>query len=220
MSLRYAHTLIAVPKDFVPSAAQVQSFVVMMLSRGVVPAEERSVVLRTPSARPRVGKNPATGEKIALAGAERKELKSAGEFAGAIGGAGEYWAEVGGTGWPKLPPLPLDLDEPYYVGVVCRVSSVLRSTSSLEEERKGVEFYDEPHKGKDHTGYFTHPDDPELILKVAEAGCARFWIEFELGNSVFPIFDNPDSLDLLDESIVADAKRAFGIDFVQGCSWG
>ena len=81
--------------------------------------------------------------------------------------------------------------------------------------------FDEPFAGTDRTGYFTDPYDLETI-EVPEAGCARFWIEFELGNSVFPPEEafRRSRLDLLDPAVLAMATDAFGITLVQGCSWG
>jgi hypothetical protein len=57
------------------------------------------------------------------------------------------------------------------------------------------------------------------VIEVAGAGCARFWVEFELGKSLFPPFDRGD-LEFLDPGIVAGAERLFGVGFAQGCHWG
>jgi hypothetical protein len=214
--------LIAIPKDFVPAPAQVQAFLEAVCAAGTVPAEERQAALRTPSQRMREGRNPATGEIIRFRGTDRAVLSSPSGISAAIGVAGEYRAEVCGTGVPELAPLPLDFDPPYYVGVVCRVSAVLRSTSDLHEESKrNVVDFDEAFTGTDRTGYFTDPYDVEMI-EVPEAGCARFWIEFEFGNSVFPPEEafGRSGLDLLDPRVLGMAKDAFGVEFVQGCSWG
>jgi hypothetical protein len=66
-------------------------------------------------------------------------------------------------------------------------------------------------------GYFHNPHTMEII-KVPQAGCSRFWIQFELGKFLCPAVNN--SLELLNPAIVKEAKNVFGIEFVQGCYWG
>jgi hypothetical protein len=57
------------------------------------------------------------------------------------------------------------------------------------------------------------------VIAVQGAGCASFWIEFEPGKFLFPEF-TANSLELLNPSIVAEAKSVFKSAFVQGCNWG
>ena len=120
-----------------------------------------------------------------------------------------------------MPPLSVDLDKAYHVGVTCFVSSQFRSTSDLHEESKSGRqaiAYGEPCGGEGSDGLFSHPSNLKLIV-VPRAGRARFWVQFELGKFLFPKI-NDDSLEILHPQIAADAEHIFGVKFVQGCHWG
>ena len=64
---------------------------------------------------------------------------------------------------------------------------------------------------------FHNPTTLEAI-EVPGAGCARFWIDFEFGNELFP--EVGANLDLLNPTIIDVAIEVFGTRFVQGCQWG
>jgi hypothetical protein len=101
------------------------------------------------------------------------------------------------------------------------LSSVLRSMSDLHEESggpPGVPDFGDKCADSPQRGFFTNPHTMQLI-KVPKAGCARFWVEFDLGNSVFPPMDD-ERLDILDPEVVREAENIFGRRFVQGCQWG
>ena len=218
--MRYCHTLIPTKTDFTPSADQVRDFLSSMVARGAIGGEP-SFVLRTPSSRFREGRNPFTGKTVAFRMTDRKRFHDIAAVIKAIATLKDYEAEVSGTGRPKTPPIPLDFDDPYYIGITCRVSSVLRSTSDMHEESgtdPDLSFYGTPCDRVLKTGVFNNPHTLEVI-EVAGAGCARFWVEFEFGKSLFPSFDQAD-LQFLNPVIVAEAERQFGVRFVQGCNWG
>ena len=220
MSLRYCHTLISKSPQFLPRAAQVQAFLTAMVRRGVMGGEP-SLTMRTPSTRVREGRNPFTGELEVHPMMDHTKLGGVDRVAEAVGTRADYQVEASGAGRPRNPPLPLDFEGPYLVGVICRSSSRLCSTSDPHEESGGacgVPFFGTPCEGGIKRGLFCNPHTLEII-EVAGAGCARFWVEIELGKSLFPPFDGGD-LDFLDPAIVAEAERLFGVPFAQGCNWG
>lgn len=220
MSELYIHTLIAKDNAFVPSAKQVHTFLGAVLELGVVPGEP-SLVLRTRSGKTREYPNPFSGGTISVELKNQKKLKDLAEFDKRAAALSDYEIEVSGEGKPKLPPVPIQFNEPYFVGVTCLVSSKIRSTSDYHDESdqgKNAVSYGEVCERAVSRGIYSNPHDLDVI-EVAGAGCARFWVQFELGKFLFPqIVDG--NLELLDPAIVRAAKAAFGMRFVQGCYWG
>jgi hypothetical protein len=219
MSLYYSHTLIAKPKDFAPTAAQVQVFMTTIAAQGVIGGQP-AAVLRTPSSRISEVLNPVTGELEKFIRKDHKNLRGLDEVAEAIGTLHDYEIEVGGYGTPRMPPLPIECATPYHVGVTCHVCSTLRCTSDLhvEPRERNLPRYGEPWNDGPENGFFSNPHNAKTI-KVPHAGCARFWIEFQLGKFLFPRIKD-DDLELLNRDIVVEAEQIFGISFVQGCYWG
>jgi hypothetical protein len=222
MSLNYSLTLIARPKEFIPSTTQVQAFMAFVTNEGGVPGTPE-IKLRTPSTRTRSGVNPFTGEKVVILMKDHAAIPSIGEIARVANGYSDYEVEVSGVGSPAMPPLRIDFDEPYYVTITCNVSSCLRSTSDLHlEDDTQIESnpvsYGEPCTLDGTEGFFTDPQSGALI-RVPEAGCSRFWIEFQLGKFLFPTIDS-GNLEILNPELVRAAMRTFETTFVQGCHWG
>lgn len=219
---QYSHTLIAKPKDFAPSAAQVEGFLSSLVRWNVVP-DNPTFILRIPTGKfreyPYV--NPFTGEKIKSEIKDRKKLDRLEEIASTLELLQDYEIEVSSAGIPKLPPLVIDFRGDYHVGITCFVYSTPRSTSDLHENsvaEENVISYRKPCTELPRDGYFTDPHTMKTI-KIPDAGCARFWVEFELGKFLVPEFTN-QKLEFLNPAIVSEAKRIFEIDFVQGCYWG
>jgi hypothetical protein len=219
---QYRHTLIAAPSRPKPAALQVQRFLSRMAALCIVPGRV-SISLRVPTGEIREYPfvNPFTGQNLKVEVKEQKALNSVDEVAGAVGSLCDYEIEISGTGKPELPPLPIAFEEAYHVAVTCRVHSELRSTSDLHEdsgsEQKPVP-YGEPCPDVPACGYFSNPYTMEAVA-VQHAGCSSFWIEFEPGKFLFPEFPD-EGLELLNPSIVAEARRVFETEFVQGCYWG
>ncbi len=220
---QYSHTLIATPSDWRPSAAQVQRFLATVISQEVVPGPP-SITFRVPTGKYREYPfiNPFTGQNLKVAINDQKPLTSVDEVGSAAGGLQEYEVEVAGLGKPRLAPLAINSDKPYNVEVRCITHATPRSTSDLHEtavdHKPNAIPYGEACGEIADRGYFTNPYTSEII-EVPGAGCASFWIEFELGKFLFPDFVD-DSLELLNPRIVAEAKSAFQTRFVQGCRWG
>jgi hypothetical protein len=191
-----------------------------MIRRGVMGGAP-TVVVRSLSERTRTFKNPLTNKIQTVRLRDETELRGVDEVAAIVAKHQDFNITASGMGRPKCPPLPVNIAEPYYLGVTCRVYPEVRSTSDLHEESRGPEGI--PSYGKicdiERTiGFFTNPHDMALI-RIPGAGCGRFWIEFDLGNNLFPKFDRKDLM-LLDPEVVSEARRIFEIEFVQGCKWG
>jgi hypothetical protein len=218
---QYSHTLIAIPKDFAPSAIQVEKFLTAMVAWNVVPGIP-TISLRVPTGKTHEYPylNPFTGKNLTVELKDRKKLGTLTEIAAAVEQLRDFELEVAGVGLPKLPAIAIECDGPYHVGVTCYVYSQLRSTSDPHEQptsEKEVTGYRQVFTGTETEGYFTNPCNMEVI-KVPSAGCSRFWIEFELGKFLCPKISN--TLELLNPAIVKEAENVFGIKFVQGCYWG
>ncbi|HWB10570.1 MAG TPA: hypothetical protein VG826_15175 [Pirellulales bacterium] len=219
MAEHYTHTLIAKPKDFVPSANQVQQFISDMVTKGVVPLPVK-ITGRTATGETRTMPNPFGGKPVVHEIQIPVKIDGLDRIFSAVAHLSDYNVMVSGFGQPQLPPVPIEFSDAYGVSLSCRVSSTLRSTSNLHDESSGIPlpFFGKPCDIGFDMGFFTNPHTGETI-KVPDAGCARLWIEVELGKFLFPQITN-DNLALLNPAIVADACRAFGIEFVQGCFWG
>jgi hypothetical protein len=220
MSLRYAHTLVPTSSKFIPKADQVQAFLAAMIARGVIGGKP-ALVLRTPSERTREARNPFTGEIAICRPKDHKDLSTAGDVVGAIAKLQEYDVETSGIGRPSNPPLPLEFDDEYHVAVACRLSPRLCCTCDLHEESEGAErvpFFGQPSDRLIEIGLFRNPRTLDII-EVPGAGCAHFWIEFQLGNWLIPTMDH-GNLELLDPFVVREAERLFQVRFAQGCCWG
>ncbi|MFO1511631.1 MAG: hypothetical protein U1F83_01755 [Verrucomicrobiota bacterium] len=218
---QYSHTLIAPPSGSRPSAVQVQKFLAVIIDQEVVP-DNPSITLRAPTGEFREYPfvDPLTGQNLKVEIKNQKALNSVDEVASATEALRDYELEVAGVGKPKLKPLFVNFDEPYHLGVTCNVYSSPRSTSDLHESSAGnfkAIPYGEICTEHPDRGYFTNPYTSEVI-EVRGAGCASFWIRFELGKFMFPEFTN-NSLELLNPQVVALARSVFQMEFVQGCYW-
>jgi len=219
--MQYSQTLIAKPKDFIPSVSQIEEFLSSMIAQGVVP-DNPTIVLRVPTGKTREYPyvDPLTGKNLIVELKDHKKLESLVKISNVVQALHDYELEVAGVGRPKLPPLAIGFKDSYHVGVTCFVSSKHRSTSDLHEAGIGkrITRYRQLCPEMPNDGFFSNPHTLETIT-VPDAGCARFWVQFELGKFLVPEFKQ-SGMELLNPPIVAEAERAFGIAFVQGCYWG
>ena len=72
--------------------------------------------------------------------------------------------------------------------------------------------FGDPNSPIQSTGVFTQPWTGERV-EVAEAGSARFWIEFEFGKWLLPKMN--DSFDVLRPELMTAIQSCFGMRFVQ-----
>jgi hypothetical protein len=216
---QYIHMLIARDDNFVPRPAQVSAFVAAMVQLQVIPELEKMYV-RTPSTKVRTGTNPFTGETVSFPMRDFTYLKDPAEITSAVNGKNDYDAAIEGIGRPTLPPINITLTDPYAIAISCRVTSEPRSTSGVYSEETTAQHpvpFNKPCPELAPYGYFTDPTTSEII-KVADAGRAQFWIEFELGKWLFPTLEN-GNLEIINPMILACAAKEFGISFAQGCHY-
>jgi hypothetical protein len=148
----------------------------------------------------------------------------------------EYDLTITGEGVPAVPPLAIGYvdedqwkpaDRPYHHEIRCRVRNHVVRLSALSSESDldfgPIDFAKyRPRFGEDcsvdeRDGLFVHPEAG--AIRIANAGCGTFWIEFSYGKFVFPRLKE-GSVDLLDDSVVNLAREAFACDFLQACCWG
>jgi hypothetical protein len=218
MPEQYAHTLISDDLDFIPQPQQVAAFFDGLAKLGAAPSQPKLRVMK-PSGEFRSGSNPLTGETIKIPGHTHISLGETSDIAEAIKGLAHYNVMMSGEGPPKLPALKFDYEGTYNFEVSCHLRAELVSTSSCHGEvpiDRKVPFFDTPCSSADRLGVFQHADT-DKVIEVLNAGCSRFWIQFEYGKWLFPEMN--DSLDLIQPSIAAKARECFGTTFVQGCHW-
>jgi hypothetical protein len=220
MSEQYTHTLIAKPKGFVPSAERVQDFLQSIVAAGVVPVPI-SIYGMKPTGKIRAFSNPFGGDPLTHEVRKRFEIPGIEEINNVTKDMAEYEIAISGFGLPHLPPLPIDFKDNYSVEVRCQVSLRIRSTSDAwyeSDEIPKTAPYGSLCGEEESIGRFVDPHT-SVNITVPDAGCSRFWIEFELGKFIFPVIEN-ESLEMLNPTIVSTAEQIFGIEFVQGCHWG
>ena len=113
--------------------------------------------------------------------------------------------------------MPAGIDDAALPAPGGRRRGLIRNFETLGEHLL-ERLYGDPCDDLYQTGLFSHPRTLEVI-GVAGAGCARFWIEFELGNWLLPALACED-LNVLDRGIVDLAERTYELQFAQGCRWG
>ena len=214
----YSHTLIPDRVDFVPDPKQIGAFLLSLVSIGAAPSKPAISVAKL-TGKVQTFKNPFTGmtESIALRKADR--LKNLAAVPAALKALDDYDVTLNGKGPPGLPAFIFDFKGTYDFLVHCFLRPKVVSTSDWHDEvpiKRKVEFFGQPCSPKDRLGIYHNPNTLEVI-EVPNAGCARFWIEFEYGKMLFPAIE--DRLDLIEPKIVEVAETDFGIKLVQGCRW-
>jgi hypothetical protein len=220
MAEQYVHTLIAKDTQYAPTPEQIIRFCEGLSALGAAPLNPK-LSLTKPSGRVRSFTNPLTGETKSIPANDRVTLESTASLVSTIGTLQQYFVALEGKGPPALPPFALYLNdapftESYGFIVRCRLRSEPVSMSDLAGEQTGDEVpsFGEPCGVPHATGLFRHPVTNERI-EVANAGCARFWLEFEFGKWLLPKIAN--SLNILDSTIVGLTNDSFGLGFAQGC---
>jgi hypothetical protein len=227
VGLYYCHRLIPTHPSFCPTPDKIAAFLESLINLGVVGNAPtlRGYSLKQVVPQVRQGRNPMTGETLVIRGPSRLpdrsfSLATINELATAVGDAVEYDVHVSNETILSPPPLPVEFDGPYYLGVCCHVRTQPESMSCVEgagkAETSHAAFRDlgsEPPMGR-----FTDPHTA-TIIEVPNAGYARFWIDFELGKFIVPTISDGD-LRILDPRIVELAAGCFQFKFAQGCAYG
>ena len=214
----YSHTLIPSRHDFVPEPEQVGAFLSSLAAIGAAP-EKASINVATLSGKVETVVNPFTGETVVCPQWVGRKVKDTAAVPGAIKTLDDYDVTITGKGPPKLPAFAFDFNGKYDFLVQCSCRKEVVSMSDWHDEapvNKKVEFFGRPCGAGNRIGIFHNPTTLEII-EVANAGCAKFWVEFEFGKMLFPRI--VDRLDLIAPAIVTCAEEAFGLKFVQGCHW-
>jgi hypothetical protein len=216
---QYIHTLISVDSEFVPDSAQVASFFGELVSQfKFSPISGQrflpGLVVAKPSGRLRWGTNPITGEKVSVPDWDRLNLERFEDIPSLLEGSDHFTVAQSGQWIGKDRPLDLLKTDgvPYVENYVCTVRCELRpeavSTSAWDLEA-GPNRHDIPEFGSVCTndvrnGIFPNPWTGDAI-EVADAGCARFWIEFEFGRFIYPKII--DGFEVLSPAIVLLAEH-------------
>ena len=227
MGLSYTHLLIPADDHFHPTGEMIVDFLEGTIELGVIPdAKIGFSPVNRVEARTHRGRNPFTGEIIVFHEPTRlpgklESLENAKQIGPAAKGVQEFNVRAYGIGLPITPPLEIDFSKPYSITVTACVRSRPVSLSDLHEESKSnrerMRFGEDCEKPV-ASGLFTHPTTLEII-EVPRAGCANFWIEFELGKFLFPKISG-NNLRILNPQITKRAEQSFNVEFVQGCNWG
>lgn len=224
MGEQYTHLLIATPCDFVPIPQSVENFLQKIVEFGVVSTPAKLVGTRSTGQIRKIALPPgfnAAGDEFSHEVRTRFDIAGLDDIAPAISALPDYEVAVEGIGRPVLPPLPIKFSEPYSIRVFVRVSAELRSTSdphwNFGETPKAVP-YGKPCSRESDRGFYVNPHTGADI-EIQGAGCAKFWIGFELGKFLFPSISD-GNLDLVDRGILDFAENLFETRFVQGCYWG
>src|SRR5262245_31867569 len=99
MAEQYVHTLIPLSEDFVPTAAQVQSFVRAMVEEGVIPSPQKRT-MRTPTGETRTVTNPFTYATMFLEVSRHEVLDNVDSIEKTANQVADYEIEVSGQGRP------------------------------------------------------------------------------------------------------------------------
>lgn len=215
----YVHTLISDPLGPTPTPQHVQQFVEVLRDLGALPLKS-TISLLTKTGKFVQGRNPFTGQVIDNPSIESSQPFDISAIAKHLKGKDDFDLQISGEGPPPLPPLRFSEVQDLYDYVIrcCSRPSVV-STSDWHDDSEVTEnmvLFGQPCDSRHYTGTFYHPSTLAAI-RVPNAGCARFWIEFEFGNDLFP--EIAKSLELLPDEIVNAAQAVFRSTFVQGCRW-
>lgn len=226
---QYIHTLLPVDSEFVPSAAQIGSFLsvlVLQFKFSLISGQRwlPGLVVSKASGELRWRTNSWTGERVSVPARDHFNLSQFEDIPGLIEGSTDYTVSQSGQWIGQDRPIDLlgTNGVPYLGNYVCTVRCERRpevvSTSDWDGEAgpntRNVPSFGSVCNDQSAIGIFANPWNGEVI-EVANAGCARFWIEFEFGKFIYPKVSN--SFDVMSPGIVLEAERCFRTKFVQGC---
>jgi hypothetical protein len=242
MSLYYRHFLIPSSPEFRPNANGVADFVSGMIRNGYTSSDATIAFAQVTRHGPRTRqvRFPKTGETIEIPRPTRTAEKShqltdACEITQLAASLLEYDVLVSGQAVPSHPPLKVGyvkdgawqpMDEAYHLELRCRVREnivrlyLLGSPDDLHRPPDIANYrpsFDEHCPASERCGLFVHPETGPI--RIENAGCGRFWVEFNYGKWLFPRAEGGD-VNVLDESVVTLAHTIFNTTFVQACDWG
>jgi hypothetical protein len=242
MSEYYTHLLVPLSPEYRPEPDAVAVFGQGIINNGNIASPFTISFSRVTKGEPRVRKmrNARTGETINIRGPSRRidppqTLLNPSQIIEHAAAQREYDIGISGEGVPSNLPFAVGYVEDetwkpmvdaYNLEIRCRVRDNIVRLYLLESEddlHQPPDFtkigprFDEDCSVDEREGIFVHPESG--AIRIPNAGCATFWIEFKLGKFIFPRLRN-GGVNVLDESIVTLARKAFNCDFVQACDWG
>lgn len=217
----YTHTLIPARIDFVADPKQVGDFLTSLVSIGAAPSEPEITAYKLSGKKSRSIINPFTKQEESYPLYTAEKMTTITAVASAIHGLAHYNISMAGKGPPKVPAFQFDFKGRYAFLINCCLRPDVVSTSDWHDEapfpvKHKVKLFGKPCSPENRLGIFHNPNTLEII-EVQNAGCARFWIEFESGKMLFPPIEK--SLVPIESSISDVAESIFGTQFVQGCRW-
>lgn len=242
MSLYYTHLLIPLSPEYRPEPDAVAAWTRGLIGNGNVASRFTISLSRITKREPAVRKvlNTVTGETIDFRMPSRKVeqpqiLTGASQIVEYASNQREYDAVISSEGTPAVSPCSVGYVEnerwipvvdDYHLEIRCRVRKNVVKLSMLESEdeldrpadlAKWQPRFDEDCSIDERDGISVHPEIGGI--RITNAGCATFWIEFKYGKFIFPL-SKENGLNILDNSIITLARKTFGVDFVQASQWG
>ena len=230
MGKSYTHLLISTSKTYRPTAQAVCQFLQQMIQTGSVGRDHEISFGKVVKQEPRIREvqNPFTRKMQQHRMPSRRRpraehLSGASQIVALADQEQEYDVSVASTVQPTNPPLDIgSVDEkgtwqswaePYHLEICCRVRSSLVRLCYFKQGE-----FDEDCTEDESEGFFEHPLLPSPV-RIPNAGCGRFWIEFEYGKWLYPRPKN-DGVALLAPDVTRLAAEIFGTPFVEACLWG
>jgi hypothetical protein len=113
----------------------------------------------------------------------------------------------------------------YHLRIVCHVRNApvracrLASRGALNPPPPGISesIYDEDCEESETDGFFQHPELPSVV-RIPNARCARFWIEFEYGKWIWPKLAG-NIFKRLNPTVNEATTRIFATNFDEACDW-
>jgi hypothetical protein len=233
----YWHMLISEDDDFAPDGQQVVAFLHGLDELCSAP-QQATLRLGTLSGEVWTGLSPQTRKEISFPRRKFSQLESIADITDQVSGVEDFIVLWSGSGPPKNPLFPLfvatDLEkalvdekagaqyefkQPYAYQITCCVRPrpvALSDPHEVAPVNVEIPPFNVPCEAANRTGYFCNPC-ADTLVEVPNAGRARFWVEFEFGNWLFPLIRK--NLDLLPAPVLECAHKAFATRFVQGCHW-
>ncbi len=219
---QYIHMLIPAISAGVPQPEQVVAFFDELSKTNNFHPGHEGLRIQKPSGRSREARNPLTGEVMMFPLRDNVKIATPAEIPSLTKGLTEFSVLASGQ-WQlgDDPPIVLYKTDgtPYRDNYLCQVGYEVRPglvSMSTANGNSAVLEFGEPCEARENIGYFLNPWTNESV-GIPDAGCARFWIEFEFGRFIYPMIGN--NFDVLNPSLIAMAEECFQTEFAQGCRY-
>lgn len=237
----YSQLLIPDRANFVPEPAAVVEYLEALQQLGAAPLEPK-IRFSKPTGKIRTNKIFLMGKvrELTVAVWKPADVKNLKSLKKSLSGLKEYRIYYSGKGPMKLPGFAFD---PQYldgfageyavdltINVVPKPVSMsdffppaMQKAKSYEEqeaidkqfrkENPHIIQFGKPVGPKAVDAYYNHPETRKQVV-IPGAGRARFWITFEYGNGLFPVFNK--KMNIFEPKIIEQTSDSFGPSFLQG----